>query len=133
MTSTALATQVGGSHYKGMAIQPAEFSLVNGLKTAQANIVKYLPRAPLKGGAQDLGKAIHYCDLWLELAETYQLPWASFDSAGRITVDMFVEANRLPDKVASVLHLVCEQPSPVRVAAAKVLIAELLVELTAER
>ena len=46
----SLETQVGGSHYKGFAIQPAEYSIKNKLGFAEGNIVKYVSRAQFKGG-----------------------------------------------------------------------------------
>ena len=59
--------QVGGSHYKGMSIQPAYFAHVNGLGALEANIVKYVCRHHTKGeGQKDLLKARHYIDLLLE-------------------------------------------------------------------
>lgn len=63
---TASARQVGGAHYKRMAIQPAEFCQRNRLPWCEANIVKYACRHKLKGGAQDVRKIIHYAELLLE-------------------------------------------------------------------
>lgn len=62
-----LAAQVGGDHYKQMAIQPAEFIHKNGLGYLQGNIIKYVCRHASKGGEQDIRKAIHYCRLILKL------------------------------------------------------------------
>lgn len=62
MSETALNTQIGGSHYKNMAIQPVE--LIAGLKFdfIQGSIVKYISRD--KGNRlQDLQKAKHFCEL----------------------------------------------------------------------
>lgn len=64
---SALADQEGGSHYKDMAIQPVEFIHKNGLGFLAGNAVKYLSRYKAKGGAEDIRKAIHYCNLILEL------------------------------------------------------------------
>lgn len=63
---SASKRQVGGNHYRGMAIQPAEFCQRNGLHWCEANIVKYACRHRLKGGAQDVRKIIHYAELLLE-------------------------------------------------------------------
>lgn len=63
----ARADQVGGDHYKKMAIQPAEFIHKNGLGYLQGNVIKYVCRHAAKGGAQDIRKAIHYCRLILAL------------------------------------------------------------------
>ena len=65
-SSVALASQVGGDHYKDMPIQPIEFILANGLGFCEGNIVKYICRYRAKGGAQDHKKVIHYAELLLE-------------------------------------------------------------------
>jgi hypothetical protein len=65
MTDSALKTQVGGSHYKDCKIQPIEFIHANGLDFLRGNVVKYVTRR--KNGAEDIRKAIHYCQLLLEL------------------------------------------------------------------
>ena len=62
----ALKTQIGGDHYKDMAIQPIEFILSNNLPFCEGNIVKYICRYKAKGGSQDLKKVIHYAELRLE-------------------------------------------------------------------
>ena len=65
----SLETQVGGSHYKGFAIQPAEYSIKNKLGFAEGNVVKYVSRFGLKGGLEDLKKARHYLDILIEDAQ----------------------------------------------------------------
>lgn len=62
----ALNEQVGGDHYKERAIQPIEFIMANGLDFLQGNAIKYIVRHRDKGGAEDLRKAIHYCQLILQ-------------------------------------------------------------------
>lgn len=62
----AFDTQVGGSHYKDLAIQPMEYALNNKLDYAQANVVKYVTRHAAKGGKEDLLKAKHNIDLMIE-------------------------------------------------------------------
>lgn len=64
---SALDTQIGGDHYKGMAIQPAEFIVKNGIGYLSGNVIKYISRHRGKGGAEDVKKAIHYCELILEM------------------------------------------------------------------
>lgn len=68
--------QIGGEHYRGMAIQPAEYIYRNNLDYLSGNIIKYASRHHLKGGAEDIRKAIHYCNLLLELryGETPRTP-----------------------------------------------------------
>ena len=55
--------QIGGDHYKDMAIQPFEFISKNELTFFQGNVVKYGCRYKQKNGIQDLEKIIHYCEL----------------------------------------------------------------------
>lgn len=62
----ALDTQVGGSHYKDMAIQPMTYSMVNGLDACQHTIIKYVSRFRQKNGIEDLEKAKHCLDLLIE-------------------------------------------------------------------
>lgn len=63
----ATDTQVGGSHYKGLAIQPAEYCQRNRLPYCEANVVKYVTRHREKNGREDIEKAIHYLHLLLEI------------------------------------------------------------------
>jgi hypothetical protein len=64
---SALDIQVGGDHYKNMAIQPVEFIHANGLGFLEGNVVKYVSRWKSKNGLPDLLKARHYIDLLIEL------------------------------------------------------------------
>lgn len=61
--ATPLDTQVGGSHYTEMAIQPFEYSMRNGLDPCQHTAIKYITRFRQKGGIADLDKAIHTIEL----------------------------------------------------------------------
>jgi hypothetical protein len=63
----ALATQVGGGHYKGYAIQPVEFCMKNKLDYCQSNIIKYVVRFRDKNGLEDLKKAKHYLEMLMEM------------------------------------------------------------------
>ncbi len=62
----ALAKQVGGNHYSEMKIQPVEFITANELSFLEGNVVKYISRHHAKNGADDVKKAIHYCELILK-------------------------------------------------------------------
>lgn len=65
---SVLDHQVGNSnHYKDTEIQPIEFISRNNLSFTVGNVIKYLVRAHMKGGAEDIKKAIHYCQIELEL------------------------------------------------------------------
>jgi hypothetical protein len=58
--------QIGGGHYKGLAIQPSEYIHRNGIGWLEGNAIKYLSRHSGKGKAEDVRKAIHYAMLLLE-------------------------------------------------------------------
>ena len=59
-------TQVGGDHYKKLAIQPMEYSMQNGLDPLQHTIIKYVTRFRDKDGLNDLEKARHCLDMLIE-------------------------------------------------------------------
>lgn len=79
MTIEAKYTQVGGSHYTKMSIQPMEYSMANNLGPAEHTVIKYVSRWKEKGGIQDLQKAAHTLDLLIEWAlkneEDSDTPW----------------------------------------------------------
>ena len=61
-----LDTQVGGGHYKDLAIQPIEYTIKNNLSFLQGNVIKYITRYKDKNGVEDLKKVKHYVDFILE-------------------------------------------------------------------
>jgi uncharacterized protein DUF3310 len=63
----ALGRQVGGEHYKDLAIQPVEYIHRNGLGFIEGSVIKYVTRWRSKGGAEDLRKARHFLDLLIEM------------------------------------------------------------------
>ena len=63
---SALNVQVGGEHYKRLAIQPVEYIHANGIGYFEGNVIKYVTRWKDKGGIADLEKARHYIDLLIE-------------------------------------------------------------------
>jgi len=63
--------QVGGSHYKDMAIQPMEFCYANKLGNVESEVITYVCRWRKKGGIQDLEKAIHSLQMLIELESKY--------------------------------------------------------------
>lgn len=68
-----LEQQVGGSHYKSMKIQPAEFVHANRIPYLEGSVIYYVARWREKGGVEDLHKAIHTLRLLIEL-ETVRKP-----------------------------------------------------------
>lgn len=69
MSEAALDSQVGGNHYKDLAIQPVEYIHRNGIGYMEGCAIKYLTRWRSKGGIQDLEKAKHFIDLLIELEQ----------------------------------------------------------------
>ena len=65
ISDNAWNNQIGGDHYKKLAIQPMEYALQNKLDYAQANVVKYVTRHADKNGKADLLKAKHCIDLMI--------------------------------------------------------------------
>jgi hypothetical protein len=64
-----ITQEIGGSHYKGFAIEPIQFILANGLGFCEGNVVKYICRYKRKNGVEDLKKARHYIDFLIEREE----------------------------------------------------------------
>lgn len=64
---SALKKQVGGGHYKELAIQPAEFVHANRIPYLEGSVIYYVTRWRDKNGVEDLKKAIHTLQLVIEL------------------------------------------------------------------
>ena len=59
-------TQVGGTHYTRLKIQPTYYALANNLGPCEANVVKYVSRWRSKNGIEDLRKARDYLDILID-------------------------------------------------------------------
>ncbi|MFQ6309900.1 hypothetical protein [Lysobacter capsici] len=66
---SALATKVGGDHYRGCPIQPVQYIEANALGFLEGCVIKRLTRhAHATGkGREDILKAIHELQLLLDL------------------------------------------------------------------
>ena len=64
-----LTAQVGGDHYKNLAIQPVEYITANNLSYLQGSVIKYVTRYQSKGGIEDLQKAIHFIKMMIQEEE----------------------------------------------------------------
>lgn len=64
----ANATQVGGAHYKSQ-VQHWDFVAANNLDYFQGQITKYVYRWKNKNGLQDLEKAMHFLQKYMELVK----------------------------------------------------------------
>ncbi len=61
-------TQVGGGHYK-TPIQHWDYVVANDLDYFQGQITKYVSRWKKKNGIQDLEKAHHFLEKYIEVAK----------------------------------------------------------------
>lgn len=97
---TALSKQVGGSHYKGLKIEPFTFGLVNHYDPACFSILKYVTRHAVKGGAVDLGKAKHICFIRAEEAPTD----FRVGARNKIDIETYITENGIADREAHILR-----------------------------
>ncbi len=63
----ANAKQIAGQHYKKQKIQTWDFVAQNDLDYFQGSIIKYVARWKDKGGIDDLKKAIHFLEKYIEV------------------------------------------------------------------
>ena len=77
--------QVGGNHYGNNKIQHWDFAWENNYDQFQYCITKYVHRHKQKQGIQDLKKARHHLDKYIELlereAEGIQNEWVDRDDS----------------------------------------------------
>lgn len=66
-------TQVAGNHYR-TKIQHWDYVWANELDYFQAQITKYITRWKKKNGLQDLEKALHFLQKYLELVRDSEKP-----------------------------------------------------------
>lgn len=59
--------QVGGGHYRGKEVQHWDFVHMHNLDYFQGQIIKYVMRHFKKNGLQDLQKAQHFLEKYIEL------------------------------------------------------------------
>lgn len=56
----------GGSHYKELKYEPFKLISKAGFGAFASNVIRYAPRHQFKNGAEDIKKAIHYCELQIQ-------------------------------------------------------------------
>lgn len=73
MKTLSAISEVGGTHYSS-EIQPWDFIATNKLGFDEGNIIKYICRHQKKNGAEDIKKAITYCEhiLKTQYNDTYR-------------------------------------------------------------
>lgn len=70
-SKASLEGQVGGEHYKNLAIQPVEYCYRNNIPAIESSIIRYATRHRDKNKAQDIEKIIHYAKILLQLEYKY--------------------------------------------------------------
>jgi hypothetical protein len=88
----ATEIQFGGTHYKGMGIQPIEFAMANQWDAGAFSCLKYLARHTLKNGLEDVQKGRHFVELREQFIEhvakpVIVIPMQTFIDANGITGD----------------------------------------------
>lgn len=100
---SAYATQVGGDHYKKLAIQPLQYALANNLNAGQTLVLRYITRYLDKDGVKDLRKAIHVLELLIEHEEAKPAPACA---ATGMHADDVAELQRMRDAPQAVRKIV---------------------------
>lgn len=67
ISDSALDSQVSGTHYKKLKIQPVTYIHANNIGFMEGSAIKYLSRWRDKGGVDDLQKAKHFIEMLIEL------------------------------------------------------------------
>lgn len=101
---SAMQGQVGGDHYKTMGMQPFEFTMANRWDALAHTSFKYIARHAAKGGKTDLLKAIHCCEMRVELAGKFP----PNPPVGEISVNTFIDANGLAPPERQALRLLTQ-------------------------
>ena len=97
---SALDEQVGGSHYKNLAYQPAQFCAKVGLNGFQFDMITYVTRYKNKNGQQDLEKVLH----WTLLGEELQPKnFCSFSKETSQETNRYISANNLSSLVGEII------------------------------
>lgn len=96
--SEANKKQVGGTHYQA-AYQHWDFAMDYNLCHLAAAATKYLTRYMKKNGKQDVEKAVHYVEKWIEREKDSFGEFAPLGrpSAGGHALSLFLESNEVQD------------------------------------
>jgi len=88
--------QVGGDHYR-TEIQHWDYVWANNLDYFQAQITKYVTRWKKKNGIQDLLKAKHFLDKYIELLEVDKaIPVVTMEPFNKVPVNEVPDATPKP-------------------------------------
>jgi hypothetical protein len=104
--SSVLELQVGGDHYKKLAIQPVQLIVKLQLDYFKGNVVKYVTRHRFKNGIEDIKKAIHYCELAKHYMSSMGTNKFSVKTIATITTD-YAEKNYLTLLERNAIYYAC--------------------------
>ena len=99
MKQSALSTQIGGSHYLTLKIQPDYFCVVNNLNGVYMNFLKYVIRVKTNK-LEDLKKARHAVETLKELKHHFH----PIKTNWSITPRVFVELNNIESDIAEIIY-----------------------------
>ncbi len=119
--SAANARQVGGNHYAG-AVQHWDVVWNYRMPYFPAQITRYVARHAKKAGLQDLEKALHYTDKYLELGGCNPVP--SGEGVGMVL--RFIEEQALPTQEAQLMMLFTAPHGPDHVRAGRKVILQIM-------
>jgi hypothetical protein len=97
----AMTKQVGGTHYKGMKIEPFEFGHANDYDPEVFSVMKYVSRHRAKNGVEDLKKALHIVDIRLVQIAKWGKPKRSSNC---VPAKKFISENNIAGAEASILR-----------------------------
>lgn len=102
--SSANTMQVAGTHYKTMAVEHWDLVVLNGLDYFQGQVTKYVMRWRSKNGIEDLQKARHFLEKYIEI-ETLRLQ-------GRLTVRILAHALAKLEEITAKEEAADKSPVP---------------------
>lgn len=98
----SLRIQHGGSHYKGLAIQPIQFAMANRYDAGAFSVLKYVTRHRAKNGREDLLKGRHFVELRRDIRRE-EPHCAGFPAIDVIPIEDYIASNGIDPADASIL------------------------------
>ena len=108
LSSQHLNTQVGGSHYQRLPMQPIELITGGELPFCVGNAVKYMARWRDKNGVEDLRKVVHYLDLHTDLESPVVCPTRQTECRKAFTEFQVINAGHIADADLTTIGMLCE-------------------------
>jgi hypothetical protein len=106
MKPASLETQVAGTHYKGLAIEPYQFVMQNDWDPLAFTILKRISRYKNKDGVTDLKKALHEIDIRADLVGPMNEPRTPLWD--RMAIDDYANSNGMSDRERAALRLLAQ-------------------------